>query len=144
MTYHLKYWGGVQNDNLSANFLGTTETDFWFYTLQERNIFKNNLLQFAKLHKQMVCFDEHEGIEAETRTVAVMVLEYKGKQYPLEYDFGVGYPAESALYMWEEGNYACDCNRALFLHKQYPEFEEDFKCTADIDMLSIVVELRQI
>jgi hypothetical protein len=27
-----------------------------------------------------------------------------------DYDYGI----ESTVFMWQEGNYSCDCNRALF------------------------------
>lgn len=31
-------------------------------------------------------------------------------------------------FIWSEGNYACDCNRAMFFHDDY---ETDFKCSDD-------------
>lgn len=41
-----------------------------------------------------------------------------------------GQPVEigDVLYMYEEGNYGCDCNRSLFWHRQEGEDEPDIEC----------------
>lgn len=142
--YHLHYWGGVQNDGLSAKFLGTDKQDFWFDTAQERQEFKGKLESFAKDNGAIVCFSEHDGVAAQARTVAVMVLKVGGKEYPYEHDFGVGYPEESAQYMFEDGNYGCDCNRSLFLSRQYPDVAEIDQCGETIEMVSFKVERRPV
>lgn len=142
--FHLCYWGGAQNDDASAKFLGTKENDFWFDSAAERATFKKRLQLFAKSINRAVAFTEHDGDLAQTRTVAVMLFEVDGKEYPLEYDFGIGYSAESAEFMWEEGNYACDCNRAIFLSEKYPEAfsRSNRDCGDSIDLISFKVEHR--
>lgn len=142
--FHIRYWGGVQNGGASAKFLGTSENDFWFDTAAEREAFRNKMQRFAKSINRMVLFTERDGAAAQTRTVAVMVFEFDGKEYPLEYDFGVGYSANSAEFMWEEGNYSCDCNRAIFLSEKYPEAfnESERECGDSIDLISFKVEYR--
>ena len=44
---------------------------------------------------------------------------------------------DSAEYMWHDGNYACDCNRALFLARARGEDEPNVKCS---DGSIVVVE----
>jgi len=48
------------------------------------------------------------------QTTACMNWEYKDKHGYYEYDFNGFYPPESAYFMWEEGNFSCDCNRSIF------------------------------
>lgn len=55
------------------------------------------------------------------KTIARMVLVCNGREYPYEYDFGFAYPVDTARFMWESGNYSCDCNKSLFLSRVYPE-----------------------
>lgn len=48
----------------------------------------------------------------------------------------VGYPdnidlgSENCFFIWEEGNYSCDCNRhtLFFMNSNYEGFIEDFPC----------------
>lgn len=46
------------------------------------------------------------------------IVEYITKGYMQEYDEHPG------IYIWEDGNFSCDCNRGLF----YTNHEVDFKC----------------
>lgn len=90
-----------------------------------------------------IVFAEHDpvdesGNETDThkRTIAKMVFVLPdGTRRPYEYDFGYGYPAHSAAYMFEDGNYSCDCNRSNFIG-------EDFECGHTIKMLDFEVEER--
>lgn len=52
-------------------------------------------------------------------TTCTMVFIYEGKEYPYEYDFEREYPIEAAHYMFEDGNYSCDCNRSSFINSRY-------------------------
>lgn len=74
-----------------------------------------------------------EDTETRFRTVAKMVFVYKGKEYPYQMDFGYGYPVAGAEYMFKEGNYACDCNRSMFIG--LPEM----RCGNKIKMKDFVV-----
>ena len=46
-------------------------------------------------------------------------LEIKDKEFIIHYDFGYEYEEESAIFMFEDGNYSCDCNRSLFIQREY-------------------------
>jgi hypothetical protein len=55
---------------------------------------------------------------SEPVTRAKVTLEYKGQHYTLIDTFDSGYPWSSVEFMWRDGNYACDCNRALALQRE--------------------------
>ena len=61
-------------------------------------------------------------------------LEFKGKKYSVQDELE---NANDGLpYIWAEGNYSCDCNRALFIQRQCdPEFP-DMLCDETIKLLS--------
>ena len=70
-----------------------------------------------------------------------VVLKYKEKEYILEQEDwihdedldeikGGGVP-----YIWDEGNYSCDCNRSLFLHRVYLEFPDFEHCGNEIELV---------
>ncbi len=122
--YHLMFWGGVKNDNWIERDLGIKENNFWFETEKERSEFKNKLQEVANNHKQVICFDENEGQYVRYRTIAKMIMVLNDTEYPYEYDFGFAYSKDSAEYMFEEGNYSCDCNKSIFLSKKYPKVPE--------------------
>ena len=76
-------------------------------------------------------------------TVACLTFLYDGNEYYYEYNFGKEYPEESAEFMWEEGNYSCDCNRSSFLAEKYDVFKEmdEFDCGEDIELVDIKIDL---
>lgn len=122
--YHLKFWGEIENEehNYIQKELGITETDFWFINKEERTKFKKKLITIAENHKVVIAFSEHEGTEVNKKCIASMTMVLPdGRKFPYKYDFGYGYPLESAEYMWLDGNYSCDCNKSLFLSRKYPD-----------------------
>ena len=65
----------------------------------------------ADRHNAIIEFAEHEGPDVRKRTVARMTFTLPdGRAFPFEFDFGYGYPVDAAEYMFEDGNYSCDCN----------------------------------
>ena len=71
-----------------------------------------------------------------------IVLKYKDKEYVLEEENWMSkdeYTNEWNWYIWEEGNYSCDCNRSLFLHRKYPEFSEFEHCGNEIELVDYEV-----
>lgn len=66
-------------------------------------------------------------------------LKYKGKTYNFTDD---GYEdIEHAEYMWEEGNYSCDCNKSLFIQRNCDEsfnYGEEMPCGDKIELVSLV------
>jgi hypothetical protein len=86
------------------------------------------------------------------RWTLTAVLEYDGTRYTItqdDWDDEEAYydePEEmlrSADYMWTDGNYSCDCNRLLFIDRQY--FDEDaswdrYRCGKAITLISLSLE----
>jgi hypothetical protein len=97
-------------------------------------------LHQSALHTVVAVETEHPA----ERTVALVTLRWKGTDWQIEQDFGYGYPAESARYMFSEGNYSCDCNRTIFLRERYPDagFPDEEKCGHEIEMVRFVIERR--
>jgi hypothetical protein len=143
--YLLKFWGQIENDNLVEKELGVKEKNFWFKTKEERRMMKSLIENIAKRNNVIVAFSEEEGMKVRYKTIAKMILEYEGIDYPYEYDFGYGYPANSAQFMFEDGNYSCDCNRSLFLADAYPQNfkrDEELECGDKITMKSLTIHFR--
>lgn len=74
-------------------------------------------------------------------TTAHVILRHPQKGHiGYAHEFGVGYPEEAVLYTYNEGNYACDCNRALLL-RQYCGVDVDaIVCGHTIELLSLEIE----
>lgn len=55
------------------------------------------------------------------------------------------YPLHTVEFLWSEGNYSCDCNRAIFFHNWGPE-SDDRTCghTDYAVMLAVVRETGQV
>lgn len=140
--YHLKFWG--QAEKRIEQKLGMTTTDFWFSSKEERSKFRAKIYDYSG--DQTVVFAEHEGEDVRKKTVVMITAEFKGKQYSFEYEFGYGYPIETAEYMFEDGNYSCNCNLSSFIQEKYPEFPK-LECLGDdegneIEYVTFEVELR--
>lgn len=79
--------------------------------------------------------------DEQKRTIFVGVFQYKDKEYTLHYDFGKSYPATSAVWMFLEGNYSCDCNRSLFIAREYGEDTiPDLGCGEEIKLKEYHIE----
>ena len=139
--YLLHFWGQIENDNLVERELGIRDKYLWFPTRELRDTLKARIDDVAKKYGVMVVFGEEEGETVHLRTVAHAVFEYRGKNYSIDYDFGYGYQRSLAKYMFEDGNYACDCNRSMFINKKYPEVAKT-KCGHDIEMVKFTVSLE--
>lgn len=78
------------------------------------------------------------------RTIFVGVFQYKDKEYIIHCDFGCGYPEESAVWMFLEGNYCCDCNRSLFISREYGEDAiPELECGDEIKLKEYHIEYEE-
>ncbi len=110
--YYLGFWGEIENDNLIERELGINEKDFWFSSFKERAEFKEKLKSVADKHGVVIAFKQEQGEQVRLRTLARMTMVMPdGKEYQYTEDFGYAYEPDSARYLFEEGNYSCDCNR---------------------------------
>lgn len=63
-------------------------------------------------------------------------LQYKGMEYEfvsnLEYD-----DLDGAEFMWTEGNWACDCNKSIFINEHCDNEFPHMECGEEIQLLEI-------
>jgi hypothetical protein len=142
--YYLKFWGQFEDD--LKKILEIEKGDLWFKSETDLYEFREWVIELANEHKKIIATADYMGDLCRYRTVAKIVFKYEGKKYPYEYDFGYGYPESSAEYMFNDGNYSCDCNRSLFLSEKYEGFLDEegneFDCDDEIEMISFEVEFR--
>ena len=75
-------------------------------------------------------------------TMFVGLFKYKEKEFNIRFNFEIeNYPEDAAIWMFTEGNYACDCNRSLFIRQQFGEDSiPELKCGDEIELLEYHVE----
>ena len=68
-------------------------------------------------------------------------LKYKNKIYKIKdiwkQKFGWDSELEGVTYMYEDGNYSCDCNRSLFIRQQCDNNFIGLDCGDQIQLISI-------
>jgi hypothetical protein len=74
------------------------------------------------------------------RTVAFVTLKYGDNIYKFEYDFGYEYEKECAKFMFEEGNYSCDCNKSLFINRHCDDKFKELDCGDEIELIELDIK----
>ncbi len=140
--YLLKTWGGFYNEEFQK-IHGKEEGSFFFNTKKERKAYIDELKQIEKnLNARVLMITEEEGKSVRYSTIAKMKMIYNGKTYDYEEDFGNAYSEDSAHFMFHDGNYACDCNRSLFLSRKYGVEEKD--CGNEIKLIDFeVIQIKK-
>lgn len=121
--YMIHIWGGAWNSDANPSIekdLGIKEGYHYFKTEEEKNEFCE-LLKNPIYRNQGLMIDEKYGVMSHKRTIFVGKFKYEDKEFIIHYDFGYEYEEEDAIFMFEEGNYSCDCNRSLFIQREYGE-----------------------
>ena len=140
--YMIHIWGGMFNKDAYPSItkdLGITEGYYYFDTKEERQAFKDKITE--EYRSQGFASDSQEGYLTHKQTVFVGTFEYEGKQYILHENFGYEYPEEVAIFMFEEGNYSCDCNRSIFINREYgTNINPNCKCGEDIKLIDFHIE----
>lgn len=140
--YMVHLWGGFFNEEHKARH-GRESGYYFFDTAEERDRFVSTLhAEEEAFDAKYLAQDNADGRHVRYKTVAKMRLVYQGKEYALEHDFGYAYPVDAAHYMFEDGNYSCDCNRSLFLAEKYEGFPE-LDCGHEVELAAFqVVRVR--
>lgn len=137
--YCLNTWGGFYNTEYKAKH-GAEPGYFFFDSLSDLQAYLNNL---KKIEQDLSAFSLattiSEGRDVRYKTIAKIDFLYEGKSYPFEYDFGYAYPVDSARFMFEDGNYGCDCNRSSFLQDQYGDTFPELECGNKIEMVNLEI-----
>lgn len=138
--YHLKIWGGAWNSDavpLIEKNLGIKEGSYYFDTLEKVNEFKKKLEPYKSLG---IVSSSDYGYMKHKPTIAILNLKYKEKEYNIKHIFENEYPEESAIFMFTQGNYSCDCNLSLFIREQYGEDSiPELDCGNEIEILDIQI-----
>lgn len=119
--YMVHIWGGAWNRDANPSIekdLGIKSGYHYFQTEAAKNEFCSQLNN-PIYRSQGLMIDEKYGIMKHKRTIFVGTFKYKEKEFIVHYDFGNEYPEEDAVYMFEEGDDSCDCNRSLFIQREY-------------------------
>lgn len=114
-------WGGAWNEDADPSIekdYGIREGYHYFNTEEEKNKFCE-ILNNSVYSKQGLVKDIKYGIMTHKRTIFIGTLKYEDKEFVIHYDFGYEFPEESAVFMFTEGNYSCDCNKSLFIRREY-------------------------
>ena len=69
-----------------------------------------------------------------------MKLKYKDKTYNIiDENFPLAYPNHTVWFMYEEGNYSCDCNKSSFIKRQRdPQFPE-MECGDEVELVDLII-----
>lgn len=129
--YFIRFWGA--SEEAIAKELGTSQRIWYFPTKAERDALIYRINQFSHLGLVM---DLQEGHLTHKRTVATVVFKYEGHTYITRNDFGPEYPVDAVHYMYEDGNYSCDCNRSNFIREIDPNFPH-LNCGSEIKMAKL-------
>lgn len=75
-------------------------------------------------------------------TIFVGTFRYQDKEFILRFNFEIkDYPEDAAIWMFTEGNYSCDCNRSLFIRRQFGEDAiPELSCGDTIELLDYHIE----
>lgn len=136
--YMLHIWGGAWNSDATPSIeedYGITEGYHYFDTEEQVEKFKEILMK-PEYRNQGLMIDQKYGEMTHKRTIFIGEFLYKGETFIIEYDFGYDYPKENALFMFTDGNYSCDCNRSLFIQRQYGEDAiPELNCGYEIELV---------
>ena len=114
----------------------------WFDTEEKRNTVRKNIVNYADKNHWGYVTASYQGYLTRKQTIACMVWNYRGRVGYLEYNFGYGFSTEDAMYMFEEGNYNCDCNLSSFISEKYKDFPE-LECGDEIVLENLWGEFRE-
>lgn len=131
-------WGGAWNKDANPSIekdLGIKKGYHYFNTEEEKNEFVRQLHN-PIYQKQGLMVDVKHGYMRHKRTIFVCTLRYKDVEYLLHHDFGYEFKEEQAIFMFTIGNYSCDCNKSLFIQREYGEDAiPELGCGDEIELL---------
>lgn len=135
--FFLHFWGGSEPH--IARDLGIKENIYYFNSKQERD---DLMARLKPYEKHGLVYDLKEGEMTHKRTIANVVLRHNGHTYGYEHDFGYEYEPGSVEYMYEDGNYGCDCNRSAFIAQMVEPTFEKLDCGHTIELVSLTCHLK--
>ena len=90
---------------------------------------------------KMIRWNKKINLTAVTDPKDISVKHFLDSVIPM-FNFEIkDYPQDSAIWMFTEGNYACDCNRSLFIQQQFGEDAiPELPCGDTIELLEYHIE----
>ena len=142
-SYYLQYWGSVCNDGFNEELFGLINTRFWFPSIELRETARGYLEAVVERERNsgnlvIICFRDAEGDVAKTKLNASMTFVYKDAEYEYIYNGDYGVEESTIRYMFDEGNYSCDCNKSLFISRTVEDFPE-MDCGNEIAIKDFVI-----
>ncbi len=143
--YMIHTWGSFYNEEFfeihrkeeGYHFFDTSE-DRQKYIDELRKI--NRQIEEGTGNSESLLIVSKDGQGLRYKTIAKMNFNYKGKSYPYEHDFGYGFEEGSARFMFDDGNYNCDCNRSLFLNRIVGDEIPELDCGQEITIADFKIE----
>lgn len=143
--YMVHIWGGAFNPDALPSLErdhGITEGYYYFSTEKEKDDFIS-LVRQPQYSDQGLMTDIKYGEMSHKRTIFVGTLKYQDKKFIIHYDFGYEFEKERAIFMFENGDYSCDCNRSLFIRKEYGDDSiPELYCGDGIKLIDYYFEYR--
>lgn len=143
--YMVHIWGGAWNKDANPSIekdLGIKDGYHCFKTEEEKDAFIQ-LLRNPIYEDQGMMIDVKHGVMSHKRTIFVGILKYKDREFIIHYDFGYEFPEKKAIFMFEDGNYSCDCNKSLFIQREYGEdVIEELNCGDEIELVDYHFEYK--
>lgn len=140
-------WGGAWNHDATPSIekdLGIKPGAYYFKSEKEKDAFITQLRN-PIYYNQGLMIHVEEGIFSHKRTIFVGTFKYKGKEFVLHQDMGPEYPEDSAIFMFTDGNYGCDCNRSLFIQREHGEDAiPDLGCGCEIELVDYHFEYKDV
>uniref|UniRef100_A0A6M3JR51 Uncharacterized protein n=1 Tax=viral metagenome TaxID=1070528 RepID=A0A6M3JR51_9ZZZZ len=142
--YFISYWGA--DEDRARQELGLDSQDLYF----DSEYAMLDVLEKLKHYPDLATRIETGQLSHRPTTVRAL-MSYNGRLYEVEDAFGHEYPADTARWVWEEGNMSCDCNRADAIAEKYPDFiyeftdidefgNKDYECGSMIKLERILVD----
>lgn len=133
----LRFWGGGQERLAREYDLSRNDGDayaVWFETPEGRQQFKDAHQQLNVLDTVAFAeYDREEDGDTWKQTIARVTLKLPdGTTRTYDQNFGYGYPWHSVEFMYHDGNYSCDCNRASFAG-----IDNDMPCGDTLELVSL-------
>lgn len=141
--YMLKMWGSYFNrkgSDPTKPYIGYT---YW-KTKGEREYFRGLVIDRSLKAGGIVVFDQREGYDVRYKAVSQVIFEYNGKQYPVVYDHGFGYPLSLIHYKWNEGEFSCDSSRSDLINKTHGDIFKDKSAGNEIRLIFCRVKQEKV
>lgn len=71
---------------------------------------------------------------------AYIYLKFRDRIYMVDDKWCVNVDKEDIFFMWEEGNFNCDCNKSLFIRRQVDDKFPELPCGDRIELVKIKIK----